>query len=57
MRASNPCGYGAKRESLTVECLYLPSFIKGKVLSRFTNGLRCGRIGVIHSDCSFADVL
>ena len=57
MRASNPCGYGAKRESLTVKCLYLPSFIKGKVLSRFTNGLRCGRMGVIHSDCSFADVL
>ena len=56
VRASNPCGYGAKRESFAVKCLYLPPFIKGKVLSQFTNDLRCGRMGVVHSDCSFADV-
>ena len=57
VRACNPCGYGAKRESFAVKCLYLPPFVKGKVLSRFTNSLRCGRMGVIHSDFSFADVL
>ncbi len=57
VRASNPCGYGAKRESFAMKRLYLPPFVKGKVLSRFTNSLRCSRMSVIHSDCSFADVL
>ena len=56
VRASNPCGYGAKRESFVVKCLYCP-IVKGKVPSRFTNSLRCNRMGVIHSDCFFADVL